>query len=289
MSTFIEEMTGGIAWGSSGDILPTINQSCPCNRFREEMTGGISWGGTATELLDVSFGGIAWGGAALVRCPRDPFDGTVAVYLLDQSPYSDVVGQVKDSSRHLLHGTSKNAPQEGTGPYCRTSTDFDGTNYVKLPQDSLRTNQEATITSWVKPNEKYLARTIYSREVFTLGYNSINRIRASVTTPSGTIYADGTTKLDKDIWNHIAAVWDPGNSLKVYVNGSLERTIETTETETIESTSTYIARHITASNPTATIQDVRIYPEAKSQVWIEAEFLNLCDASFIRILTETTT
>lgn len=146
-----------------------------------------------------------------------------------------------DLSGNDYDGTLFNSPTfvSGATPYY---FQFDGVDdHIEFPNDSAGSNTVSySFGGWLAPVTGGTEQIAYIRGQDSFGGFSMminkkttNIIRtAIITTSAGTSEqsADATTSFTHDTWIHVFAVWEAGVSLKLYINGSLDRTTTTTRT-----------------------------------------------------------
>jgi hypothetical protein len=274
---------------------------CNCNAINETSTGGIIGGGSAiVELVsDRMLGGITSSGEAIVDVSTQCLDQYEIFYPLaedgdgsedefvDYSPYQHH-GQGGDGDEELT-------PTQDDGLFCSYSQRFGGRQYITGPSDRIGAMSPITVSLWANNSEFYTDRVFYSRGKATLdneiGWNLVlghtwqNAVTASVQVvgadgESLTYTAWGSTWLKLDRWYHLSLVWRPSDSLKVYVNGVEDGSVDVPETKLVPSEGTFVGRWNDASYLTGNVQEVRVVPVARSTAWLEAEHANFCDYSF---------
>ncbi|MFD0861072.1 LamG-like jellyroll fold domain-containing protein [Sungkyunkwania multivorans] len=106
------------------------------------------------------------------------------------------------------------------------SLGFDGVDdYISAPA-FLGGEEEATMMAWIKiDNASNGPSDIMGQRNFRLFLNGDDKLRAYVRTDAPaannvSIAADMAPTLEKNLWYHVATVYD-GNSLKLYINGEL--------------------------------------------------------------------
>lgn len=272
--------------------------SCPCVFVSlKPITGGIALGGSVSFYTNKVSGGVALGGTVSGACSGDTFPGMAAYWLLQESE-SGSTGEVKDATRYALHGTGGAGKpaycptREPGGVACRYTQYFDSTDYIALPNDPLIPTQAFSVSCWINLQSRYQGRTWYSRGVesrtgdqwvFSLGNNFLNQLLVQVQDDTGTsLYCTGDTTLTREINYHIAATWQPGVGLSVFLNGVLDgMTTSSSRTLAQQTTGGFLGRFNSGGKMTGLLQDVRLYSTAKDSDWWLAEISNFCDPSFI--------
>jgi hypothetical protein len=239
----------------------------------------------------IAEGGAVCSGFAFVDKVQDPWDGSEAIYGLYQSG-NGTSGEFIDEASHNLHatggdGTALLTPAIDDGVFCLSSQLFAGRHFIRCPRDSISVDQPFTVSCWAKLDDLGEDRSFFTiaddddNWRFTMGYSFANTIRALVQTDDNQFMAWSINFLVLEKWYLFSAVWSPGNSLSVYVNGVLEATEPVTEKTLIAGGSfNKIGSFRAAGFPTGNIQDLRLYPVAKSAAWLRAEWSNICQPSF---------
>ncbi|MEZ5945225.1 MAG: LamG-like jellyroll fold domain-containing protein [Planctomycetaceae bacterium] len=258
---------------------------CPCNTFDEVSAGGLSAGGGAVVTSDTREGGALAGGSAIVSVVGEmrAYDGLLAVYPLDeeQSPYLD-------RTIHMQDGTAATAtsPTQDDGVFCLSSNYFDGRDFIDLSIDRFPADHEMAFSCWVRIQTMYSEKTFFSDRFFAIGTSYLNHLKASIRLNNGdtetTVLAFSTTRLSKDRWHHIAASWTPSGSLKLWIDGEYQGETETPYSETgALTTRSQIGRFSGGQSVIGNLQEVRLFPEAKSSAYWTAEHDNFCKAGFV--------
>jgi len=114
---------------------------------------------------------------------------------------------------------------------------FDGVNDMATVADSNTLDLSTTMTleAWVRPANSTGWRTVLLKENgTTMSYEmysndaSVNRPAGHFTTPGNAIRSvTGTAALPTNAWSHLAVVYD-GANMRLYVNGSLVRSVART-------------------------------------------------------------
>jgi hypothetical protein len=287
---------GVIVGGRAHESVPITQITCACNEDIIEGSGGAVLGGSA-DVSDTSIrGGCLCGGSARVEVLQDTYDGLEAIWPLDEDG-----GPYLDRGRHDLDGEAGDLVHELVdGVFCLGAQQFtaleDGTGpYIVLPADTLHPVHAFTVSCWLQTQELYRPRTFYSRGFqdedgnewqFALGYGYLNHLVATIQTvdADGVLYryeAFSDEQMTEDKFYHCAAVWNPGVGLQCFLNGSGGDVFDVPEVETATSTAGgYFGRWNIGSYPTGILQEVRLWPECKSEPWLQAEHDNFCSSGF---------
>ncbi len=196
--------------------------------------------------------------------PVDPgTDGLVARYEFEKD--------VNDSSGNGLHGTIVGDPTFVEGPPgFGMALDFDGQgDYVDCgnpPEFTIR--DQITFAYWIKVRafdaswNTVIAKGDDSWRSSRAGTN--NFMEAAVGGTSGN-FLYGSTPVDDEQWHHVAAVYD-GATFKLYVDGGLDGSEESTGQIAVSSYNVYIGENSQATGRywNGLIDDVVIYNRALS-------------------------
>lgn len=275
---------------------------CPCNEFDYLMSDGLAIGGSATVTSSIVEGGINLGGSALVDVTNVSYDGLIAVWPLDELG-NGTPDEYQDRGSFGLHGTAGEiAPALASGVFCLNCNYFSETedlngSYISLPADNLSVNHKFSVSCWVKIEDIYKPRMIFSRGyqddsgnewAFYLGYSYLNHLVASVQMNSGIVYeAYSTTMMEQGRFYHVATCFEPASHLKVFIDGIEEATESVTESETeAVANGSYFGRFNLGGYPTCYLQEVRLYPDCQTEDYWAAEHDNFCSPLFYSIGTE---
>lgn len=275
--------------------------SCTCGIYTYTQTpsGGVVIGGSAVVDSNRRYpsGGVVIAGSATVSTSQtwDTFD---AVYHLKEQG-NGTAGEYRNSTGHTggkaANGTDAvNFPTQVDSGIFYKGNSFDGNDYITCPKDTMQSNSPITVSIWAHPSLAYMERVFYSRG-FTdqsgdgwqiqLGHTLTKTFYAAVqvigTSNWITYRATGSTVFTFGCWYHVALVFNPADSLKLYVDGSLQATTTLTET-TLAATALghYFGKLDNRKYADAVLQEARISPIARSASWIAAEAANLCDKTF---------
>lgn len=282
--------------------------SCGCGiqTYTEPVSGGVRIGGSAvvTSNRYNPTGGVKVGGAATVST-NQTWDGFEAVYHLDEQG-NGTAGEYQNSTGHV-GGRAANGidtvnfpTQVSSGLYFEANS-FDGNDYITCPKDTMADNSPMTVSIWISITTSFMERVCFSRgftELTTakgwqlqLGHTMFNTAFAQVQligTDNWNVHrVIGSTQLEPGCWYHLAVVFTPGASVKLYVDGVLEDTETITETTFAPSTlGHYFGRLDNKKYLDSVIQECRISPVARSGDWLLAEKNNLCDDNFYSVTGE---
>jgi len=240
LSDFLQDERDFIAWGHDGNSFVEVTTDLPST---SNLTTRIDRTWQLTK-------GDVNGNAGLVTFAFDLAttpDSDFTYYLLQRSGTSgtfditEVLGSYPDgdSVKFTVEAsqiTSRNyftLGRSGTGP--GHAVDFDGSDdYIAVADNALLDITGAlTLETWMNPdilppsaNEGLIAKYAsggnfsYSLELNTSGnivFNISNDGTNSITLTS-------SSTLNVDEWTSVAATYDPGNSMSIYINGVLDAT-----------------------------------------------------------------
>ncbi|MCB9949592.1 MAG: hypothetical protein H6824_01270 [Planctomycetaceae bacterium] len=280
--------SGGVLCGGSVDE-PEVSGtyvSCPCNIINEIASGGLLPGGSSVESVDGVSGGISASGTALITVYPQVFDGLVACYPLDESasPYLD-------RTNNMLDGTTTLPPSIDSGVFCLNSNQFTARTFIACEADSIPTTQDFSVSMWVKIDTKYKERIFFSRGSgsafsFSVGCSYLNHLMVRLKTIDDgdtiTTVAFSDVFLQQDRWHHIAVSVALGDSVTLFVDGSLVGSEELTTTQTVSlSNANQIARMNQGQCFEGNLQEIRLFAEAKSSDYWLAEKKNFCLGGFV--------
>ena len=148
---------------------------------------------------------------------------------------------VHDSSGNDYSGTLIGGPQwQPDGGKIDGALAFDGVDdYVDCgSQEGLNLSHAVSVSVWIKLTGSAKDQKIISNQDNLSGGYKIGiygnkpelEIRDSANMPAQNRYVEGGTELEPDVWYHIAVTYSQGGSIKVYVNGKLDREIATPNT-----------------------------------------------------------
>jgi len=176
--------------------------------------------------------------------------GNVNSYSNPSASWNDISGNTGRNA------TLVNNPTFDTGNGGSIFTDgvnqYAQTSYAGSATDSY------TFSAWFKNNNYSAVKYILGRGrdgagngwSFQLQVSMAGKVIAGVvpTVPSQVgIFVNGTSTLALNTWHYITAVWTAGQSIKVYVNGSLEGTTSTSGTSIRTSTNGWVIGSPTTS------------------------------------------
>lgn len=243
--------------------------ACGCREFIEVSSGGVVAGGAVTESLSrfIASGGAVCGGSADVDVPTQVYDGLTAVYPLDEesSPYLDHVGN--------RDGTSTSEPSLDDGVACTYSQLFTGREFIEFPFDDL--GDTWSVSLWAKVNLPFSNRCFFSRGGFAaLGHTVLLGPEGRLITDEDNYFVSGVTRYQPEYWHHWAVSCD-GSTMKVYLDGVLQGQ-ETVTGDVTESGSSFAGKFAGGSFLVGNLQEVRIFPEVKSEDYFRNEYLSVC-------------
>ena len=147
---------------------------------------------------------------------------------------------------------------------------FDGTNDYATVQDSssLDASSEVTLAAWINPDNlagghPYTA-IISKSSAYRLYVHTDQRIRFQIYNGGTSIVAKPTVTVPNLTWSHVAGTFD-GSALKVYVNGTLEKTRSFSGSIDVNGNPLYLgARNNEKDFYDGKVDDVRVYNKALS-------------------------
>jgi hypothetical protein len=203
--------------------------------------------------------------------------GLVAAYNFNEGAGS----AVSDASGNNNIGSIFQATWSGAGKY-GGALSFDGTNdYVSInDSNSLDLTNRMTLEAWIKPTANSGWRTVLMKENGSeLAYGMY--ARESSNRPSGWIRPNptsgssktvtGTSALPLNAWTHLVTTYD-GTNLRLYINGTLNKTTAITGTMYTSSNPLKIGGNsMWGEYYAGLIDEVRVYNRALTQSEIQAD------------------
>lgn len=254
-------------------------------------------------------GGVAISGSAFVDVVADPWDGMVCVLPLNEIG-DGTEDEFLDRTRNHFDGTGGKilaedeevdtslVPTIDAGVFCQPSQHFDGRQSIHIEPDNLSDNQGFTASLWAKFETFYKTRTFYSRGfndgtntyVVALGHSFLNTlaVQVNVVAENGTISEKlmfGSTTLVQDAWNHVAVTYDQSD-IRLFVNGVAVGTLATSGTLLPLENECFLGQLNGAQNLEGNLQELHVFPEAKSANYLKAEYDAFC-ADFVEVEAET--
>ncbi|MEX1040183.1 MAG: LamG domain-containing protein [Pirellulaceae bacterium] len=264
---------------------------CNCNNWHEISSGGLTAGASATITVEQVEGGVICGGSAVVDMPQYVYDGMAGVWPLNETG-NGTIDEYKDRSQFKIHGTggeglASRTPSSDNGVFCLSAANFNSSSsqYISFPADSIKTTGTFTVSAWIKLENKYFPRMIFSRGCFSIGYSFLNHLVANLKTEnndaviSTDCYSLETMQPDK--FYHVAATYN-GSSLSVYINGNLSNSVSISGS-TAEPTMGYHGRWASGGYHYGLLQEVRLHSMARNSAWLQAEHSNFCNGNFYSI------
>jgi hypothetical protein len=198
----------------------------------------------------------------------------VAAYSFDEGSGASV----RDSAGSH-DGSVEGASWTASGRY-GPALDFDGTNNLVKVADAadLDLTKTFTLEAWVKPDSVAATRPVIAKGVnsplngYTLGLDE------TTAKPRGWIASEGSFKsaaapsgVSTGAWSHLAATYD-GKWLRVYVNGELEESKETTLGAGVTAANLEIGHSVFSSSYfDGLIDEVRVYDEVLNENQVEGD------------------
>ena len=194
-------------------------------------------------------------------------------------------------------GTSAYVPDSVAGKFSLCG-DFDGNDFIQIADgDSLTTTDDFTISAWVKPDTIYTDQCVFSRGhidgegnswTLALGYSVTGKFFFHVQTTDGgdpETWTTNTLNSDSDVtadtWQHIAAVWESGVGMTIYLNGVEDGSKEIAATTLVaDSGQNWIGKWNGGYLMRGLIDEVRLSGDAKTADWINAQY-TLAEGSYV--------
>lgn len=155
---------------------------------------------------------------------------------------------------------------------------FNGAQYMEVPQITAFNIETITVSFWFKTNstsvtQRFLAlgSAAQNRQNWSANYNANGtsqkadfRYEPAVANGSGT-FATSTSNVNTNTWRHFTGVRDGANkTIKIYIDGILERTVSYTAAPVSADTNLQIGRYSASANQyyTGALDDIRIFSRA---------------------------
>ena len=199
--------------------------------------------------------------------------GLVGAYGFEETTGTTVGGLLRPRERGVING----ATRVTTGKFGRALT-FDGVNdWVTIADSASLDITRMTIEAWVRPTVLGSAwRTVLLKEqpgdlVYAL-YATTNAQRpAAFVSVGGEKEARGTAALAANTWTHLASTYD-GANLRLYVNGTLVRTLALTGNIAASAAPLRLGGNaIWGEWYAGSLDDVRVYNKALTAAEIQAD------------------
>jgi hypothetical protein len=197
--------------------------------------------------------------AAPFQAPAFVTGSSLKLYLdaANQSSYSGSGSRWSDLSENNHHVTLFNNPSYNAGNggsiFTNGNNQYATSPYVGSATDSY------TFSAWFKNDNRDEVKYLLSRgrdgegngwslqiQISSPGGFAIAAVVPTVPSTVG-ILATGTSTLANNTWYNVTGVWAAGQSIKVYVNGSLEGTTNTSGTSLRTSISGWVVGSINTS------------------------------------------
>ena len=191
-------------------------------------------------------------------------------------------GVAVDYSGSDNYGTLVNGPTFVEG-YLGDALSFDGVDdYVNCSNDASLTNVgSVSVTAWIKMSATGRDQKIASDQNGSTGgyklgvYSGNNQVEFEIRTAANTAIlnrtATGGVVPDRDVWYHVAGVYDKGKALRTYVNGKPDRELATTEVAGISTGALMLGResYSNAYYWLGLMDDVRVYNKSLTEPEIQ--------------------
>ena len=224
--------------------------------------------------------------------PTNTYDSNFkAVYHLteDTLNYPDSTSNDKDGVGG--NGVSANNPRFIFGALW-IGTQYDSNAFINCPNDGILATSPITVTGWVWSLSAIGQRDFFSRGrtssgqswSIRIGQQDGGNVYASVRTVNGSVWETTTVNTSETLYGngyrHVAAVWNPGVGLSVYVDGVLAGFSAKTATTLASSSGvSSIGRTDNGNYWNGYVDELRISNTARSAAWIKAEY-DFVDAYF---------
>ena len=231
---------------TNGNLLSVLFDNVTVGSFIDNFEDGNYTGWTRAA------GCANW---SVSTSPNGLASGTVGYWRFDETAYSNVANEVRDSSGKACHGRAYNGTKITNDARRTRAAYFDGTNdYIEVTNRAvLQVNANLTLSFWVK------GRNLGTRRVNPLDKSYGGEFALTIETNRSLTYYHGTARasgkymswaalpagsLTNNAWEHIVITRDvTSRQLKSYINGVLKNsTTYTYSTNTIPSKSTYAVR-----------------------------------------------
>jgi hypothetical protein len=233
--------TSRVDYGTSPDALATGSEDASLTTAHAITLHGLTPG--ATYYFRVTSVDAAWTPSISPAPPAAPltFVATNPAGLVAAFGFSEGSGaMVSDLTGNGNNGDVSGATWTSAGRYGQALS-FDGvSNWITVPESpSLDLTTGMTIEAWVNPASITGWQSILYKErpdpanagmawaLYSSDSNAPPAIYGVVAGASGNglwTHATGTTNLPLNTWSHVAASYD-GSALRLYVNGTLVRTL----------------------------------------------------------------
>lgn len=231
---------------TNGNLLSVLFDNVQVGSFSDTFEDGNYTGWTRAA------GCANW---TVATSPNGGTSGTVGYWRFDETAYSNVANEVKDSSGKACHGRAYNGAKITNDARRTRAVYFDGANdYVEVTnRPTLQVNGNLTLSFWVK------ASNLGARRVNPLDKSYGGEFGLTIETNRSMSYYHGTSRssgkyigwtalpagsLANGSWYHVVITRDVATrSLKSYLNGVLKSsTTYANNTNTLPSKSTYPVR-----------------------------------------------
>lgn len=203
-------------------------------------------------------------------------DGLLARYQLN--------GNAQDASGNGLNGTLGNVSfASDRFGVANKAASFNGTptSYISINTHALDLAPAFTVSAWVNFTAGIGIENprIFSTAGYELGVDSVGTSRTAyfnnTTATAGAPTAYSSSPVQSGLWNHLVGVRE-GNELRLYVNGNLAASVQTTEppdySRNLIPTIGVNSGAYSQDNYGGLIDDVRIYGRSLSDVEVQQLF-----------------
>jgi hypothetical protein len=199
-------------------------------------------------------------------------NGLVGYWKMDEASWNGTAGEVIDSSGNGLNGRAYGTANTTAGKFGNGGI-FDGdSDYIDVGNSNklvFGADEDVTISVWFKKPEVQPAMPVILGRGDWNGNDSysIHTYTDILSFSMGKNWASGVsvplTSIQSDVWTHVVGVATPTQH-KLYVNGQLVATRNTSKASVTSTGSTYIGKGLTVTYFAGNIDEVRFYNRALS-------------------------
>jgi len=291
-------VAGGITTDGTA-LLRTVfynnRNGCICAEFDHTGIGGVLCSGDAIYGRGGNFhsasGGINISGESDYSCNFENAKGSELYWLF--APLAEEGGiTFQDISNYSNSLTSNIDLNYDVGVYCANAQEFNGLQRISGTISDI--DDSFSVSFWIKQNTPDAStQTLFSLGysegyglVLNIGRTSTNDLFAKINYEDGEsdiVYSN--TRLGKKAWHHIGFTWLKGESISLYVDGTLVGSTDSTPTELQDNINEIVQFGVKgkASYYQGLLQDVRVSAKSRNSDWFSAETANGCDNQFFLV------